>query len=187
MHMKEYNKITPEEDGTTHINIYSKGKTELGRDLSNFAHTPFCHQDHGLFASVEGYWYWLTRQDDSLRHLYGFKAKEAGRSLPAIKQWHPEQFKAFVCAALDAKLAKNLHIKQELIESTLPLEHYYAKYYGETLKVTVPGNSLWLLAHFEGIRQAHNPQADMKNTLKIETLRLKLEGVKAEPEQPSLF
>lgn len=28
----------PEEDGITHINIYSKGSTELGRLLSNFAH-----------------------------------------------------------------------------------------------------------------------------------------------------
>ena len=27
------------EDGYNHINVYSKGKTELGRWLSNFAHT----------------------------------------------------------------------------------------------------------------------------------------------------
>jgi hypothetical protein len=27
-----------EQDGTTHINIYSKGKTELGRFLTNFAY-----------------------------------------------------------------------------------------------------------------------------------------------------
>lgn len=29
--------INPDEDGRTHINIYSKGGTELGRLLSNFA------------------------------------------------------------------------------------------------------------------------------------------------------
>jgi len=33
--------INPEEDGITHINIYSKGKTDLGRMLSNFAKLPF--------------------------------------------------------------------------------------------------------------------------------------------------
>lgn len=32
--------INPLEDGITHINVYSKGATELGRLLTNFAHTP---------------------------------------------------------------------------------------------------------------------------------------------------
>lgn len=31
----------PEMDGIDHINVYSKGKTELGKLLSNFARTPF--------------------------------------------------------------------------------------------------------------------------------------------------
>jgi hypothetical protein len=30
----------PEDDGKTHINVYSKGLTELGQFLSNFAEAP---------------------------------------------------------------------------------------------------------------------------------------------------
>jgi hypothetical protein len=45
--------IKPSEDGVTHINVYSRGNTELGRLLSNFAHTPFSHPEFGEFASVE--------------------------------------------------------------------------------------------------------------------------------------
>jgi hypothetical protein len=52
--------IKPSEDGVTHINVYSRGNTELGRLLSNFAHTPFSHPEFGEFASVEGFWYWLS-------------------------------------------------------------------------------------------------------------------------------
>ena len=32
--------IDPSKDGIDHINIYSKGKTELGKYLSNFTYAP---------------------------------------------------------------------------------------------------------------------------------------------------
>ena len=44
--------IDPKLDGIEHINIYSKGKTELGRLLTNFAQTPFIHPEYGRFESV---------------------------------------------------------------------------------------------------------------------------------------
>ena len=53
------NEIIPTEDGITHINIYSKGQTELGKMLSNFAKFPIQTVD-GNFMSVEGYWYFLS-------------------------------------------------------------------------------------------------------------------------------
>lgn len=46
-------KYTATTDGIDHINIYSKGKTTLGRMLSNFACTPFTHPEDGKFASIE--------------------------------------------------------------------------------------------------------------------------------------
>ncbi len=51
--------IDYKKDGVDHINIYSKGKTSLGRFLSNFVQADIETED-GDFASVEGYWYWLT-------------------------------------------------------------------------------------------------------------------------------
>lgn len=54
-------------DGVDHINIYSKGKTTLGRCLSNFANlgVDFAlgdleeFADYGKFATLEGLWYYL--------------------------------------------------------------------------------------------------------------------------------
>lgn len=40
-------KYTPDNDGITHINLYSKSRTVLGRQLSNFAHSPFKHPKYG--------------------------------------------------------------------------------------------------------------------------------------------
>lgn len=63
--------MDPKTDGVDHINIYSKGKTWLGRELSNFAPLPQsievpimsltfnCH-------TVEGIWY-LHRINDVMR------------------------------------------------------------------------------------------------------------------------
>ena len=48
-----------EDDGVTHINVYSKGATALGRALSNFARIPVVVVPNGRFESVEAYWYWL--------------------------------------------------------------------------------------------------------------------------------
>lgn len=50
----------PDEDGVTHINIYSKGKTELGRWLTNFSYSPFNHPEYGKFLSMEGFWCWVS-------------------------------------------------------------------------------------------------------------------------------
>ena len=74
-------KLDPKEDGVSHINVWSRGTTDLGRDLSNFAHTPFVHPRYGPFQSVEGFWYWLStgQKEIKLRHLWGYLAKEEGK------------------------------------------------------------------------------------------------------------
>jgi hypothetical protein len=179
--------LDPAQDGITHINVYSQGKTWLGRETSNFAHRPMTLSEHGSFASIEGYWYWLGRQDDQLRHLYGFKAKELGRSLPIIKKWHPEKFNEFICAALTAKLEGHPDIMQALVQSTLPLTHYYAKYYGDKLVVKEPSGSDFILAHLESIRVAHNPQADCSTMNKLAQRKEQAQASESEGSQLGLF
>jgi len=107
------NKYVPSEDGITHINIYSKGKTEIGRFASNFAFSPFECED-GKFDSIEGYWYWLTinpsnPRRDELRKLYGFEAKRIGRELRG-KDWNlDEEFKKKICNAIKIKFEEYLN------------------------------------------------------------------------------
>ena len=127
--------IKPSEDGVTHINVYSRGNTELGRLLSNFAHTPFSHPEFGEFASVEGFWYWLSlgKVYEELRPLYGFKCKQKGKELKTngAKEVHIDDFEIQIKKALLLKVEQNQTVAKLLKESSLPLTHYYV--YGNDL------------------------------------------------------
>ena len=136
----------PKEDGITHLNVYSQGRTELGRLLSNFAHTPFFLESEGRFQSVEGYWYWLLTGDDALRSMYGVSAKYQGRNAPLIRTQDPtvqELRKAYA-----AKLKAHPKIQELLRECKLPLTHYYV-YDG---RIVEPRGVQWTVALWEDFR-----------------------------------
>ncbi|MFW6002245.1 MAG: hypothetical protein ACOCQD_02810 [archaeon] len=137
------------DDGITHINIYSKGKTELGRFLSNFTYSPITLPDHGNFNSIEGYWYWLGTRDEKLRYLHGFAAKKYGRKLKRINNLPEKEFQSLICRAIWRKIASNPHFYRELIKSNLPLTHYYI-IMGKCIS---PKNQEWLLNFINRIRK----------------------------------
>lgn len=144
----------PKADGFTHINIYSKGRTALGRWLSNFAREPIETAD-GPFESIEGYWYWLLTGEERLRVLYGWVAKETGKQLivdphcPTRIPPPEEVFQDAIKTALWLKAKANPRMCAALCASTLPLAHYYV--YGE--KVIDAGYE-WLTAEWETIRRS---------------------------------
>jgi hypothetical protein len=120
----------PEQDGITHINIYSRGKTKLGRLLSNFAYAPFTLGNAGTFASVEAYWYWLLTGSEQVRSLFGFSAKQVGKRILSQKGFTEinsglQGFKDCIRNAFTQKLAENPDIEKLLLVSELPLTHYY--------------------------------------------------------------
>lgn len=119
----------PTDDGFTHINTYSKGRTELGRMLSNFAFSPFVYAEYGKFNSVEGYWYWyLTGQKhDDLRTLSGSYAKVKGQSYVSDRIEHSlsEETIEIMQGAIICKIAQNPKLQEMLLSSTLPFCHYY--------------------------------------------------------------
>lgn len=125
------NKPVPVNDGRSHINIYSKGRTELGRLLTNFAESPFFHPEYGRFKSVEGLWYWAMSGHNyqELRELSGFPAKRRGMEILRQQERHYSHenpiFRKIITDGIRAKLRDNHNILEKLIESTLPFEHYY--------------------------------------------------------------
>lgn len=133
----------PQNDGTDHINVYSKGRTELGRFLSNFAYSPVNTQD-GPFNSIEGYWYWLSCDHpdrDKLRELHGFGAKKLGRELRG-KDWNTsESFKSKITRAIELKVRGNEHMMELFAGNELPLAHYYV-FYGKT---KTPEGAEWIM------------------------------------------
>ncbi len=145
--------FNPNEDGITHINIYSKARTELGRMLSNFAYSPFVYEPYGYFASAEAFWYWyLTgEQYDELRELSGYAAKKAGQ------KYRDDRLDVLGLTPVDleimekmliSKIAYNPEIGRMLKESVLPLCHYYS-YKGT---VVVPDGIDWLSKCYTDIR-----------------------------------
>ncbi|ACO94244.1 hypothetical phage protein [Shigella phage Ag3] len=126
------NKMTPETEGKNHFNIYSQSQTELGRFLSHFAHHPVTTYEHGVFNSMEGYWYWLKYRDDNLRLLDGYEAKQYGQGLAATRiavlDPSSEEFKRDILFATSMKLQTMPDLlKIRLAYSRLPLIHAYVR------------------------------------------------------------
>ena len=161
----------PQEDGVTHINVYSKGKTRLGQLLSNFAHTPFHHPTYGYFASVEAFWYWYSAWSrfevkfDALRAIHGFQAKKVGLILREeqlqLKTPLPDaiDFEQQVKTALLAKLEENSELRAMLSSNTLPLIHYYTWGEGQNVKITYPQTNLYIVDYLEKLSRFYKGQA----------------------------
>lgn len=132
-------------DGKDHINIYSKGKTELGRFLSNFSLSPINLKNDGYFKTIEGYWHWLEIKDSRFRNLCGYDAKQLSKKLEKNK--NVENFEEKIKEAIDVKLKQHPDFLHLLGKSTLPLCHYY---YFNGFKKDVKHN--WLVKHLEDRR-----------------------------------
>lgn len=148
------NNINNSTDEKNHIKVYSKAKSELGRELSNFAHTPFIYNELE-FASVEAWWHWYKLSNakmtglfkdmnvvseeelDHLRTLDGpdvyrngeiisLGAKSEGSRL--AKKYEglamASPNKAVLKPIYYLKLANSARLKDMLVNSTLPFYHY---------------------------------------------------------------
>jgi hypothetical protein len=155
----------PSQDGKDHINVYSKGQTEIGKLLTNFAHTPFESKKHGHFESVEGYWYWRTLSKtlpetelSVLRKLVGFKAKDTGKKLKekAIQEFgeiqKDNEFQEDILEAIRCKLRQNKDVLNKLCETNLPLTHYYSYGAGENPKIMPLPQYDWMIDEISRIR-----------------------------------
>ena len=164
----------PSMDGKGHINIYSKGCTQLGRMLTNFYHNPINIPEDGNFKSIESYWYWLKTGDDSLRRLYGATAKKQGKDIlkkmesSGIKHKIVSNFDDKIKDAMTLKVLSNKDIQISLKNSSLPFKHYY--FYGKIPNVKIydlTEKYKWQIDHFEDIRNR------LKNDLELKFYALK--------------
>jgi len=138
----------PSKDGIDHLNVYSNGKTELGRFLTNFAYAPIHLPGDGKFDSIEGYWYWLSCHRNELRTLSGFKAKQFGRSVGARDWMDTGEFKNKIKLAINAKLDLHPGMFRKLQTCILPLTHYYI--FGSKI-VNCP-EAGWILDHLSSFK-----------------------------------
>lgn len=147
-----------ENDGIDHLNIYSRGKTELGRFLSNFYLSPFTHPKFGSFNTIEGFWQYVKtgKKHECFRTLSGMDCKKISKQ---YEKQDCDNFKRYIKEAILLKIVYNEKFKLLLKESTLPLTHYY--YYGDqsSYKIIIPDNNKWVISYIEDIRKYLNNKA----------------------------
>jgi hypothetical protein len=114
----------PSEDGVSHVNVYTRGATVLGRGLSNLSDCNIEHPYFGHFRTLEGLWYYMKTgfADDSFRIIKGLRARELGKKMPS--KLYPLFNKMFKLGMLE-KLDRNPTLQKQLKENDLPLAHYY--------------------------------------------------------------
>lgn len=153
--MSEVQKVLdPDMDGISHINIYTKGKTRLGRLITNLADIPVDHPQYGMFRTAEGLWYYLKTGliHESLRACSGFDAKRLGSTFPTV--WF-DDFQAQMKIGIRQKIRKNLELYNLFVSSELPFEHYYfysSKKPGAAVKVVEPKDVRWLTEFITELR-----------------------------------
>lgn len=147
-----------EDDGVTHVNIYSNSKCELGRMLSNFFPAPFNHPKYGFFTNVEGFWHFVATgfKHKFLKTVAGFRAKQASRGLMKV---HNDNFHKLIKEAIVLKLEAHPEIKDGLLNNELPLDHYYVMNKNDTLIQFRPNGADELIDMYAEIKQQYLDKA----------------------------
>jgi len=167
---------TPDKDGITHLNVYSKAQTLAGRKLTNYAKSPFTHRLFGDFESMEGFWFWLAsgKQYNRLRKLSGFQAHQIGRIVCQGLDYDAvdtEKFRSHIIEATKTKLRQNTDILQLLVETgDLHLVHYYYDYNEIDLtkaKVTYLKKHQWQMDVLMDIRKQTQAWMKKKNITNV--------------------
>jgi hypothetical protein len=120
------------------LNVWSMSDEDIGRKMSNFAHTPFAI-DGVEFASVEAFYVWLMlstcgseHKRDKVRKFYGLHAKRmAPKARPELICYRGETMApgsgphlALIKRALRAKLEAHLDIARDFAAtSPRPIVH----------------------------------------------------------------
>ena len=153
-------KFNPMQDGTTHINIYTQGKTQLGRALSNLFDCEFTVPGYGDFKSLEGFWYYYLTgcKHEELKSLGGFAAKNFGRKFPFDRIDEEStgpvgEQREVILEAIRCKLRQNKWICKLLKESELPLAHYYVPKGKEYSMQYSISKFQWQVEEFERLRK----------------------------------
>lgn len=145
----------PKNDGIDHINIYTRGKTRLGRLITNLSDVPVTHPTYGRFRTAEGLWFYLKsgKAHEELRAMSGFEVKRYARGL--VNVWNKE-FQAEFKQGLKQKILDHSELRDLFVESTLPFTHYYvyeSKRPDVEPKVVVPKDSVWMIEYIEALRE----------------------------------
>lgn len=183
------NMIDPNKDGIDHINIYSKGKTALGKFLSNFTQCDV-ETKHGEFGSIEAYWYWLLAGLTSERvcykcdgdgvifashgpELFGPCAECNRESLRYLSGFEAKKAGKKICG-IDYPAEKDQTFQDCISEAVgFKIENSafrkefvksklpFAHYYVYSGKVMEPTSGRWVIEHIEQLRKEYGKMSSL--------------------------
>lgn len=145
------------DDGVNLINIYSKGKTSLGRRLTNMHHFTFRY-DNIEFISVEQAWhfYKFCGHPEIANQILQFKNSfECLKFARANKQEDSAEyvqtpiFQELMKDVIRTRIECDIELQNMLRNSWLPFEHYYV--YGDKIQDQRDKYG-WLIEIFEDYR-----------------------------------
>lgn len=154
------------EDGITHINVFSKSRSKLGRMLSNFANTSVTTETD-KFITVESWWYWMKMKNinesclvplftdeqlSEIKEKAGKDAKDYFRALYKTDSSEYSPTKAQLKVTYKLKLEQHPEVKELLLKNTLPLAHYYMMF---NKKVSAD-STLWTALLWDEIKNELN-------------------------------
>lgn len=142
-----------EDDGKTHINIFSRSRSKLGKMLSNFYNADFTHPVFGKFANMECFWYYVKTgcRYEGLRNLPAYEAKIKGKQLPLV---HIDNFMEIMKEGIRIKILSHNSILTLFRRCKLPFDHYYV--IGPREHQYRPGNSDQLVKIFDELKVEFN-------------------------------
>lgn len=140
-------------DGVGHINMWYKGKTDLGKALSLDIDLPFTHPVFGRFTCLKGFWHYVVSKshDDAYRDLTGGDLRKYANKDESRKVLN---FRAAILQACWIRIKSYSVIADSLKASTLPLDSYY-RFNGVDSGVPIRDKTTeWFVEGMELIRKA---------------------------------
>lgn len=138
------------EDGVDHINIFRKGKTNLGKELEHGSSLPLKHSIFGKFQTIESFWYYIQskERDDRVRQLTGMKLNQFAQQLTPL---YVLNFRAIILDANYQRILQHDSLKDSFVSSVLPFDCYSTNKAGIRIR---PSHFKWLTVGLEEIRCA---------------------------------
>jgi hypothetical protein len=145
--------LKSQDDGVTHLNVYTKGNTVLGRIMSNLYTANIDHPRYGRFRTLEGLWYYLKTglKDDNFRLIDGWSCRKHGKGMEVV--WN-NNFQRDFKIGIVLKILANQELKILLTASTLPFVHYY--FWGNSpdkMKLMLPRGHEWQMDFWDSMRR----------------------------------
>lgn len=155
--------IDPNKDGISFINVYSKGRTNLGKQLTNMF--PYSFMYDGIqFNSVEQAWHYykfVNIDTNVANHILTLtnpfeclKYARANKTEAVVEYVKTSSFQSKMKDVINTRISSDNTLKTLLRNSWLPFEHFYT--YGKEGSKQVVHDQRnkyeWLLDIFDDIR-----------------------------------